>query len=798
VAPGRFIAIHGHFYQPPRENPWLEAVEVQDSAAPYHDWNERVTAECYAPNTAARRVDDHNRILDVVDNYARISFNVGPTLAAWLDRHAPTVYRKIIEADRASVAAHGGHGNAIAQVYNHMIMPLATRRDKVTQVRWGIDDFRARFGRDPEGLWLPETAVDTETLEVVAEAGIKFTILAPSQAWRVRPLDGGDWQEVNGAVDPSRPYLWRGPHGLTLALFLYDGPISRAVAFEGLLESGEKLARRLLDGFSAARDEDQLVHCATDGESYGHHSRFGEMALASALERLEADGSVRLTNYGEFLATHPPRWEAQIHENTSWSCAHGVERWRADCGCRVRGDWSQAWRGPLRQALDRLRDEVDTFYEARAGALLKDPWEARDDYAAVVRARSPERLEAFFARHQTSPLDIPGQLQALRLLEMQRNRLLMYTSCGWFFDEISGIEPVQILRYAAMAMQYLRDLGGGHAEPEFIRQLAAAPSNVPEFADGAEVYRRLIRPAVVDLRRVVAHYAITDLVEEHPDDLAVYAYHVQRLDQAREAYGGTALRIAHVRVSSRLTGEAREAMYAVLHFGGHDFACGIRGFDGHAVYDAMKTDLLRRYSRYTLADMVRGMDEHFPGEGFSLTDLFLEERRRVLAFIIRGVLDRHEETYRRIWEDNRKLMRYLHAADAPIPDALALVGRHVLEQDITDAMASIGDSERLPEHVTEMLGEAKALGLALDLTPAKAATTRAVSRALQAVAEEPSAERVARATALVTDALRLGLRFGLWESQNRFFAIWRARPDARPALAPLATALGFNLTGARR
>jgi len=798
LAPGRFVAIHGHFYQPPRENPWLEAVEVQDSAAPYHDWNERITAECYAPNTAARRVDDHNRILDVVNNFELMSFNIGPTLAAWLDRHAPTVYRKIVEADRASVNAHNGHGNAIAQVYNHMIMPLASRRDKVTQVRWGIDDFRARFDRDPEGMWLPETAVDAETLEVVAEAGIKFTILAPAQAWRVRPVSGGEWRDVNDGIDPSRPYLWRGPNGVSLALFFYDGPISRAIAFEGLLESGDKLARRLLDGFSAGRDDEQLVHCATDGESYGHHSRFGEMALAAALERLAADNSVHLTNYGAFLAAHPPRWEAQIRERTSWSCAHGVERWRADCGCRVRGDWSQVWRGPLREALDWLRDEVDTFYEARAAAVLKNPWEARDDYASVVRQRTQEGLDAFVARHQTGPLDSQGQLQARRLLEMQRNRLLMYTSCGWFFDEISGIEPVQILRYAAMAMQYLRDLGGGQVEPEFIRVLAAAPSNAPDFADGAEVYRRLITPAVVDLRRVVAHYAITDLFEDHPDDVAVYAYQVQRLDQAREAYGGTALRIAHVRVSSRLTGETREAMYAVLHFGGHDFACGIRSYDDHAVYDRMKADLLARYSRYTLADMVRGVDEHFPGMGFSLTDLFLEERRRVLALIIRGVLDRHEETYRRIWDDNRQLMRYLHAADAPIPDALGLVARHVLEQDIADAMARIGDVEPLPERVRELLAEAKTLGLTLDLAPAKPPTKRAVVRALQAVDEEPSATRVARAAGLVTAARGLGLHFGLWDAQNRFFAIWRARPEARAVLAPLATALGFRPKDAPR
>jgi alpha-amylase/alpha-mannosidase (GH57 family) len=792
VPPVRFITIHGHFYQPPRENPWLDAVEVQDGAAPYHDWNERITAECYAPNTAARRVDAQNHILDVVNNFEKISFNVGPTLAAWLERHAPAVYAKILDADRASAAAYG-HGNALAQVYNHMIMPLATRRDKTTQVRWGIDDFRARFGRAPEGMWLPETAVDAETLEVLAEAGIKFTILAPSQAWKVRPLEGGAWQEVNERVDPTRPYRWRGPGGLSLACFFYDGPISRAIAFERLLESGEKFARRLRDAFAAEPRDTQLVHVATDGESYGHHSRFGEMALASALDLLERDESVRLTNYAAFLADHPPASEVIIHEQTSWSCAHGIERWRSDCGCRVRGDWRQQWRGPLREALDGLREQVDALYEARARTYLKNPWEARDDYMAVVRDRSPESLESFFGRHQTGVLDGQARLQARRLLEMQRNRLLMYTSCGWFFDEISGIEPVQILRYAAMAMQYLRDLGGGQAEGEFVRVLAAASSNIPELGDGGEVYRQLIKPAVVDLRRVIAHYALTSLFEERPDDAAVYAYRVQRLDEVHEAYGGSALRIAHVRVGSTLTGDEREAMYAVLHFGGHDFACGIRAYEDHAAYDRMKEDLIRRYARYTLADMVRGMDEHFPGQGFSLTDLFLEERRRVLASVIRAVLDRHEETYRRIWEENRKLMRYLRQADAPIPEALALVARHVLEQEIAEAATDTAGTAVLPEGVFEAVREAKALGLALDLVPAKPAMQRAVAHALDAVADDPSAERVARAAELVRAANRFDLRFGLWAAQNRFFGIWRAQRAARPRLLPLATALGFKL-----
>ena len=788
----RAVVIHGHFYQPPRENPWLEAVEVQDSAAPYHDWNERVTAECYAPNTAARRVDEGNRILDIVDNFEGISFNVGPTLFAWLEREAPAVVRAIVDADRASVVARG-HGNAIAQVYNHQIMPLASRADKVTQVRWGLLDFRWRFGRDAEGLWLPETAVDDETLEVLAEAGVKFTILAPAQARRVRPLGTEVWEDVGGAVDPSRPYLWRGPRGLSLAIFFYDGPISRAIAFEHLLERGETLVARLRAAFSDGRDWPQIVHCATDGESYGHHSRFGEMALAAALDLLAQDESVSLTNYGAFLAAYPPTHEVQVQPATSWSCVHGVERWRADCGCRVRGDWHQRWRAPLREALDWLRDLVDGFYAARAPELLRDPWAARDDYVRVVLERTPAQRQAFLTAHGRGALDEAGRLEVWKLLELQRNRMLMYTSCGWFFDEISALEPVQILRYAAMTLQYLRDLGAGHHEPEFEKRLGAAPSNVADYGDGAEVYRRLVAPAVVDLRRVVAHYAISGLFDELSDEAAVYAYGVSRLDEARETYGGTALRIAHVRARSQITGDGWEGMYALAHFGGHDVTCALRGWEGRAVYDNVKQDLLARFGRSSVADMVRGIDEHFPGEPFSLPQLFLDERRRVLTQVIASVLERHEATYRQIWEENRKLVSYLREADAPIPDALALVARHVLEQAALAALEKVQEAGPLPPAVAEPVYEARVLGLTLDLVAGKPHLQRVVQRGLASLAAAPTAERVGALARLVEDATALGLRFGLWQAQNRFFQIWRSAPEARPILAPLGDRLGFKL-----
>ncbi|HVV69935.1 MAG TPA: DUF3536 domain-containing protein, partial [Verrucomicrobiae bacterium] len=388
----KFICIHGHFYQPPRENPWLETVELQDSASPYHDWNERIGAECYAPNTTARILDEEGRIARITSNYARISFNFGPTLLAWMKDKMPEIHEAIVESDRLSQQHYSGHGSAVAQVYNHMILPLANARDKYTQVLWGVRDFESRFGRAPEGMWLAETAADTPTLETLAELGIKFTILSPYQASRTREIGKRNFRDVGGGqIDPTRPYLMRLPSGKTITLFFYDGPVSQAVAFEGLLTSGERFAHRLMSAFNDRRDWDQLVHIATDGESYGHHHRQGEMALAYALQYIESRNLARLTNYGEYLEHHAPTREVQIHEKSSWSCVHGVGRWMTDCGCNSGGHagWRQGWRTPLRQALDWLRDELAPLFESKGKELLRDPWDARNRYISIILDRSP-------------------------------------------------------------------------------------------------------------------------------------------------------------------------------------------------------------------------------------------------------------------------------------------------------------------------------------------------------------------------------------------------------------------------
>ena len=350
-----YVCIHGHFYQPPRENPWLEEVELQEGAHPYHDWNEKITAECYAPNTASRILNSERKIIEIVNNYSKISFDFGPTLLLWLERHAPEVYQVIIETDKECQKKYSGHGPAIAQVYNHMIMPLANSRDKRTQVVWGIRDFEHRFGRKPEGMWLPETAVDLETLDIMAEYGIKFTILAPHQASRIRKIGEEKWNNVlGGNINPKMPYLCRLPSGRSISIFFYDQSVSLDVAFGDLLKNGENFALKIVRSFSQAQRQPQIVHIATDGETYGHHLKFGDMALSYCLHYIESRNLAQITIYGEYLEKNPPTYEVEIIENTSWSCFHGIERWRSDCGCRMGAEpeFKQEWRTHLREAMD--------------------------------------------------------------------------------------------------------------------------------------------------------------------------------------------------------------------------------------------------------------------------------------------------------------------------------------------------------------------------------------------------------------------------------------------------------------
>jgi len=632
----RYVCIHGHFYQPPRENPWLEAIDLQESAHPYHDWNERVTAECYARNAAARILDSEKLIARIVNNYSTMSFDFGPTLLSWLEACAPRTYGAILAADKLGKDKFAGHGPALAQGYNHIILPLANRRDKVTQVRWGLADFRHRFGRQAEGIWLPETAVDTETLEVLADHGMKFTILAPRQASRVRRFGSHSWKDVSdGRIDPSRAYLVRLPSRKRIAVFFYDAPISHAVAFEGLLNDGRQFAERLLTGFSESRKWPQLCHIATDGESYGHHHRLGEMALASGLDSIQASNLAQLTVYSQFLERHPPDHTVEIFENSSWSCVHGVERWRSDCGCNSlqHPGWNQAWREPLREAFDWLRDNLAPLYETKASVLLKDPWKARDDYIEIVLDRSPENVQRFLADHATHALGPEETTTALKLLEMQRHALLMYTSCGWFFDDLAGLETVQVMEYASRAAQLGQETGGGNLEAELLMRLGKASSNLPDHPDGERVYEKMIRPVMFGMREIAAQYALDALFEPDGNRARIYCNSAQRDAFHLEVRGHTRLATGRAQFRSEITREAAEFSFAALHVGADDLVCGVSAALPSRNDDHAAEQLADTFQRDDPAEVLRLLQERFENV-YSWVSLSRDEQRRILRSIL--------------------------------------------------------------------------------------------------------------------------------------------------------------------
>ncbi|MFK7932981.1 MAG: DUF3536 domain-containing protein [Saprospiraceae bacterium] len=678
----KYACIHGHFYQPPRENAWLETVELQDSAAPFHDWNERINNECYAPNATARILDNEGSIIKIINNYAYISFNMGPTLLSWLKEADPETYQAILQADKLSLERYDGHGSALAQVHSHLILPLCNRRDKETQVIWGIEDFKSRFGRMPEGIWLAETATDTETLEVLAEQGIKFTILAPRQAKAVRQIGQDHWDQLGHAtVDPRRPYLCKLPSGKEITLFFYDGNVSQGVAFEGLLNNGSAFAERIINTLDGG-EYPQLAHIATDGESYGHHHRHGEMALASCLNHIEENTDVQLTNYGQYLELFPPTYEIQIHDNSSWSCVHGVERWRSNCGCNTGGPNSgtQEWRGPLRDTLDWLRDELIPIYEQEAGKFLKDVWATRNDYIQVILNRKPAQIDEFLAAHVIRPLDKREKTRVLRLLEMQRNALLMFTSCGWFFDEISGIETNQILQYANRAIYYANQVVSINYHQEFQERLKEAPSNVHE--NGAVSYQKNVIPKRVDLKRVGMHYAASSLFEKYPRQLELFNYIAESevLDTLRA--GNQRLSIGRTMVRSKVTHSEKFFSFAVLYLGQQNIIGNISLDMPGETFDKMREEITAAFRSTDLGQAIVVMENYFDEERFTIWHLFRDEKRKILQKITERNLKSAEAAFREIYNDNYQLMTGMLQSDIPVPQAYVSAVEFVVNKDL--------------------------------------------------------------------------------------------------------------------
>jgi alpha-amylase/alpha-mannosidase (GH57 family) len=851
--PGKYVCIHGHFYQPPRENPWLEAVETQSSAAPYHDWNERITAECYAPNGAARMVNGQNKIIRIVNNYSRISFNFGPTLLSWLKDNAHRVYQMILDADAHSQQRFSGHGSAMAQVYNHVIMPLASTRDKITQVRWSIADFESRFGRKPEGMWLSETAVDLETLDILAAHGIRFVVLAPHQCARVRKLpapakigkhggkgrsakhaakaavaaldgpgaspDGSSaapeaatespveaaWKEMpNASVDTTRPYLVHLNEGRSIAVFFYDGPRSRAIAFEGLLHDGETFAKRLLGGFSEKSDHAQIVHVATDGESYGHHHKYGEMALAWALKFIEEQKGIKLTNYGEFLEKFPPAWEAQIIEDTAWSCSHGVERWRSDCGCSSgRAGWNQQWREPLRQSLDWLRDTVAPMVHELGSQLFKDVDEARNSYISVILDRNPENRDAYFAIHASRELDLAEKTRALELMELERHAQLMYTSCGWFFDEISGIETVQVIAYAARVLQLARTLFGEQAaglEDEFKRRLAAAHSNIPEWTDGAHIYETLARSMEVGLEQVGAHYAISSVFTNYPDQTDLFCYTVRRLEYGVETSGRGRLAIGKAQICSKITEEQETVVFAVLHFGDQNISAAVKR---HKPEDEGLYEEFARSARFAVIqadfpEVIRGFDRYFGETTYSIRSLFRDEQQRILELILKPRLQRVEASLASIYEDQASLLHFLSQTGLRRPAALTMAATFAINAGMRRALeAEPIDAVQLRVY----LGLAQSDKVELDIPllsyiadrQMKQAMVRLQQQVITSGEHQTSALEYALFVARTLDELPFDRN--LWQAQNIWYDVYRRLHEAArqaAATGPHANREGTN------
>jgi len=782
-----YLTIHGHFYQPPRENPWLEAIEVQESASPFHDWNERINFECYNPNSVSRIVNSYNKIINIVSNYRRMSFNFGPTLLSWMETHDPKAYERIIEANTLSIQEHGGHGNALAQVYNHMIMPLANEKDKYTQVIWGMKDFIYRFGQKPEGIWLAETAIDYDTVDVLIDCGIKFTVLSPFQAQKVKLMNDpkAQWVDVSsGNIDPGKAYRCfskKDPEKY-LDLFFYDGAISKSVAFDNLLHNGERFINRLKEGISPLRDYNQLVNIATDGESYGHHTKFGDMALSYVLKsRVEKEG-FKLTNYAEYLELEPPFTEVELKEVSSWSCFHGVERWNSDCGCQTGGqpNWNQKWRRPLRAALDYLRDELIVVFEKYGSELLQDVWKARNDYINVILDRDEDNTIKFLRKHQKHELNHDEIVRAIKLLEMQRQAMLMYTSCGWFFCELSGIETVQILKYAARALQLSREFIDYDIEPKFLEILSQAQSNIIDLGTGKDIYERWVKPSVVDVKQFISHWAITSLYQEYDNETDLYCWEIKKKDFRSIKKGRTDLVVGRLEARSKITLERHDMVFALLHFGGEDFQCAVRSFTDATDYNNIKSSLIETYDKETLTDVVRLIDEYFGKKYYTLKDLFSKEKKEILRKILTDKLDKFTDTFRSMYSEGRQPIKQLKDVGIDVPTEFKIVAEFILSKQFNELIknADYIFSDEVMQKGLSYIQEAQKLSVTIHKEPAQKIFEGKILRNLIRLVDGFEAPQARKLLNILSASKQLDICPNTREAQNYYFEkIFKSMPE---------------------
>ncbi len=769
-----FLTIHGHFYQPPRENPWLEAIELQPSANPCHDWNERVNNECYAPNSVSKVVNNKNEIICLVNNYEYMSFNFGPTLLSWMQQFAPLAYERIIKADMKSVEAHNGHGNAIAQVYNHIIMPLANELDKQTQVKWGIRDFETRFGRAPEGMWLAETAVDDDTLRVLEENGIKFTILSPFQAKAIKKLDENDWQDVSwGNIDPARSYRYyiKSAPGKFIDLFFYDGAISKSVAFDELLRDGNKFMNRLKDGISYDRNYPQIVNIATDGESYGHHTKFGDMALAYIMSMKINDSDFKVTNYAEYLDKYRSDWQVDLKDVSSWSCSHGVGRWKEDCGCSTGGHagWNQKWRKPLREAMDYLRDAVYPVVQKLAKNYFKDPIQTRYNYIDVILDRNLSNVQKFQNEYFLPNLTDEQKVEGMKLLEIQRDLMLMYTSCGWFFCELSGIETVQIMKYSAKVIQLISEFTDMNFEDRYLEILSEAKSNYPEIGSGKDIYNRFVKPSVITSKQIVSLWAVSSIYQELNEKENVYCYRIKKRDYKRLKKGDTSLIIAEVQIQSRITLEKHNYMLALLQFSGGDFQCAIR--ECTSEYGEIKNKLSKIFIVNPMTETIRAIDDFFGREYFTLKDIFIEERRKILQILLKERLDEFAKSYEHIYNEGRSSVLHLQDLGLDIPDEFKISAQYTLSKQFNDLFTQSNAyiDDNIIQLASDINFEAKRIGIKLDKKPTSALFSKKIAENINRLVFSFEYQQADMLHDLLDEIEKLDIKVDISDAQNIFY-----------------------------
>jgi alpha-amylase/alpha-mannosidase (GH57 family) len=795
------LIIHGHFYQPPRENPWTEIFDREPSARPFHDWNERIYKECYRPNAFARIIDAYGRIELIVNNYANLSFNFGPTLLSWLERKHAETYESILEADRESRRIRNGHGNAIAQAYNHTILPLNNERDRRTQVRWGLRDFKYRFKRDAEALWLPETACDDRTLGVLIDEGLRYAILSPHQAERVRLINGGEWLSVNdGSIDTTRPYkyLHMDGSGRSIAVFFYDGPIAKAIAFDGALASSQGLVDRFE---RAARGRGEgCVNVATDGETYGHHFHWGDRTLAYALEVEAPLRGLWVTNYGEFLDHYPPVMEVEIKkgpdgQGTSWSCAHGVGRWSRDCGCQTgaQEEWNQKWRAPLREALDFLRDDAARAFEAMTGELFIDAWAARDQYIDVTLGASTKSRDEFLRRHAGRQLNATDETRALTFLEMQRSTMLMYTSCGWFFADLSGIETQQVLKYAGRLMDLREELGLPSIKNRFLEILSLAQSNIREYGNGADIYRRFVETARVTPERVAAHLGMIGLVDEVADACETASYRYRRTDFQRQQHGRLTLTTARLELEALATLKRYDYALASIHFGDVDFYSVLKPFPGAESFRESTERLWARFRAGSLPSILRLAQEEFGPEEYGLEHLLPMGRERISELLFGQMVERFSAEYELLFKENRRNIEMLQDAGFELPVELRAAAEFTIGRRFEEEIRRQGQSNDAAAYrkALEIANVVAQQGLTIDRRSVRRTFEEMIARAVRYALSNPSAENFQAALVPLTLARKLNLEADLEQAQEYVYEALKKGAPMMKEMRELASVLGL-------